>query len=217
MESLNWSSIIRVSHCICTCVAATEFETSCKMVTNLPGKPTRERSTISQLQPREHVFLQLASEQMRHSRVVHNLIYHACGCNHVGASGRTWELAALVIRARRKKFQVWMVGDTTNEQRGTARGKASEVEGGQLTGKENPSGVTAAGPEAERPAGQPLESSSLMAELLADVPFTLAPHVLAVQGTISDLPDHLLACDVSENLSRFWYDFTLENSVLCDS
>ncbi|KAM7120139.1 UBAP1-MVB12-associated (UMA)-domain containing protein 1 isoform 3-T3 [Molossus nigricans] len=70
--------------------------------------------------------------KMRHSRVVHNLIYHACGCNHVGASGRTWELAALVIRARRKKFQVWMVGDTTNEQRGTARGKASEVEGGQL-------------------------------------------------------------------------------------
>ncbi|KAM7120142.1 UBAP1-MVB12-associated (UMA)-domain containing protein 1 isoform 6-T6 [Molossus nigricans] len=110
-----------------------------------------------------------------------------------------------------------LLGDTTNEQRGTARGKASEVEGGQLTGKENPSGVTAAGPEAERPAGQPLESSSLMAELLADVPFTLAPHVLAVQGTISDLPDHLLACDVSENLSRFWYDFTLENSVLCDS
>ncbi|KAM5190325.1 UBAP1-MVB12-associated (UMA)-domain containing protein 1 isoform 3-T3 [Callospermophilus lateralis] len=107
------------------------------------------------------------------------------------------------------------MGDTTNEP----RGKASEVEGSQPleTGKENSSSVTVAGPETENKAGQTLESSSLMAELLSDVPFTLAPHVLAVQGTISDLPDHLLSCDVSENLSRFWYDFTLENSVLCDS
>uniref|UniRef100_A0A5F5PG56 UBAP1-MVB12-associated (UMA) domain containing 1 n=1 Tax=Equus caballus TaxID=9796 RepID=A0A5F5PG56_HORSE len=85
------------------------------------------------------------------------------------------------------------------------------------TGKENSSSVTVAGPEMENKAGQTLENNSLMAELLSDVPFTLAPHVLAVQGTISDLPDHLLSYDVSENLSRFWYDFTLENSVLCDS
>uniref|UniRef100_A0A8C5ZHE7 UBAP1-MVB12-associated (UMA) domain containing 1 n=2 Tax=Marmota TaxID=9992 RepID=A0A8C5ZHE7_MARMA len=116
-----------------------------------------------------------------------------------------------------------LLGDTTNEP----RGKASEVEGSQplevylgsceYTGKENSSSVTVAGPETENKAGQTLESSSLMAELLSDVPFTLAPHVLAVQGTISDLPDHLLSYDVSENLSRFWYDFTLENSVLCDS
>ncbi|XP_046278511.1 UBAP1-MVB12-associated (UMA)-domain containing protein 1 isoform X1 [Marmota monax] len=108
-----------------------------------------------------------------------------------------------------------LLGDTTNEP----RGKASEVEGSQPleTGKENSSSVTVAGPETENKAGQTLESSSLMAELLSDVPFTLAPHVLAVQGTISDLPDHLLSYDVSENLSRFWYDFTLENSVLCDS
>ncbi|EPQ13844.1 hypothetical protein D623_10033757 [Myotis brandtii] len=85
------------------------------------------------------------------------------------------------------------------------------------TGTENSSIVTVAGPGAETKAGQPPENSSFMAELLSDVPFTLAPHVLAVQGTISDLPDHLLTCDISENLSRFWYDFTLENSVLCDS
>ncbi|KAB1276151.1 UBAP1-MVB12-associated -domain containing protein 1 [Camelus dromedarius] len=85
------------------------------------------------------------------------------------------------------------------------------------TGKENSSSVTVASPETDNKAGQTLENSSLMAELLSDVPFTLAPHVLAVQGTISDLPDHLLSCDVSENLSRFWYDFTLENSVLYDS
>ncbi|XP_076979106.1 UBAP1-MVB12-associated (UMA)-domain containing protein 1 isoform X3 [Tamandua tetradactyla] len=86
------------------------------------------------------------------------------------------------------------------------------------TGKENSSNVTVAGPETENnKAGQPLEHSSLIAELLGDIPFTLAPHVLAAQGTSSDLPDHLLTYDVSENLSRFWYDFTLENSVLCDS
>nr|XP_021545209.1 UBAP1-MVB12-associated (UMA)-domain containing protein 1 [Neomonachus schauinslandi] len=84
------------------------------------------------------------------------------------------------------------------------------------TGKENSSSVTVASPEMENKAGQTLENNSLMAELLNDIPFTLAPHVLAVQGTISDLPDHLLSYDVSENLSRFWYDFTLENSVLCD-
>ncbi|XP_030787923.1 UBAP1-MVB12-associated (UMA)-domain containing protein 1 isoform X3 [Rhinopithecus roxellana] len=110
-------------------------------------------------------------------------------------------------------------GDTTNEQRTAARGKTSDVEASQPleTNKENSSSVTVSDPETENKAGQTLENSSLMAELLSDVPFTLAPHVLAVQGTITDLPDHLLSYDVSENLSRFWYDFTLENSVLCDS
>lgn len=85
------------------------------------------------------------------------------------------------------------------------------------TGKENSSSVTAAGPEAENKAGQTLENSSLMAELLADGPFTLAPQVLAVPGAISDLPGHLLTCDSSENLSRFGWDFTLQDLVLCDS
>nr|XP_054093249.1 UBAP1-MVB12-associated (UMA)-domain containing protein 1 isoform X6 [Callithrix jacchus]XP_054093250.1 UBAP1-MVB12-associated (UMA)-domain containing protein 1 isoform X6 [Callithrix jacchus]XP_054093251.1 UBAP1-MVB12-associated (UMA)-domain containing protein 1 isoform X6 [Callithrix jacchus] len=101
----------------------------------------------------------------------------------------------------------------------SARGKTSDVEANQSleTNKENASSVTVSDPQTENKAGQTLENSSLMAELLSDVPFTLAPHVLAVQGTIIDLPDHLLSYDVSENLSRFWYDFTLENSVLCDS
>uniref|UniRef100_A0A8B9WST4 Meiosis regulator for oocyte development n=1 Tax=Bos mutus grunniens TaxID=30521 RepID=A0A8B9WST4_BOSMU len=100
-----------------------------------------------------------------------------------------------------------LLGDTAHEQRVAARGKTSDVEDNQPleTGKENSSSVTVAGPETETKAGQTLENSSLMAELLSDVPFTLAPHVLAVQGTISDLPDHLLSYDVSENLSRFWY------------
>ncbi|XP_012413764.1 UBAP1-MVB12-associated (UMA)-domain containing protein 1 [Trichechus manatus latirostris] len=111
------------------------------------------------------------------------------------------------------------LGDTAEEERVATRGKSSEVEGNQPleTGKENSSSVTVADSETGNKAGQTLENSSFMAELLSDVPFTLAPHVLAVQGPISDLPDHLLSYDVSENLSRFWYDFSLENSVLCDS
>lgn len=40
VERLNWSSVIRVSHSICTGSTATEFGASCKLVTNLPGKPT---------------------------------------------------------------------------------------------------------------------------------------------------------------------------------
>ncbi|XP_041583900.1 UBAP1-MVB12-associated (UMA)-domain containing protein 1 isoform X1 [Vulpes lagopus] len=98
-----------------------------------------------------------------------------------------------------------LLGDAAPEQEVAAKGKTSEAEGSQPleTGKETSSSVTGAGPEVENKAGQTLENNSLMAELLNDVPFTLAPHVLAVQGTISDLPDHLLSYDVSENLSRF--------------
>ncbi|KAM9216063.1 UBAP1-MVB12-associated (UMA)-domain containing protein 1 isoform 2-T2 [Dugong dugon] len=117
------------------------------------------------------------------------------------------------------KWTIQEYRDTAEEQRVATRGKSSEVEGNQPleTGKENSSSVTVADSETGNKAGQTLENSSFMAELLSDVPFTLAPHVLAVQGPISDLPDHLLSYDVSENLSRFWYDFSLENSVLCDS
>ncbi|XP_075809976.1 UBAP1-MVB12-associated (UMA)-domain containing protein 1 [Microtus pennsylvanicus] len=108
-----------------------------------------------------------------------------------------------------------LLGDTAKEM----RCKPSEAESSQSleTGTADKSSVTVAGPETEDQAGPTLESTSQTAELLSDVPFTLAPHVLAVQGTIGDLPDHLLSYDVSDNLSRFWYDFTLENSVLCDS
>lgn len=107
-----------------------------------------------------------------------------------------------------------LLGDTANE----VRCKTSEAEGSQSseTSKEDTSSVTVSGPETGNQAGQTPENNSLTAELLSDVPFTLAPHVLAAQGIVSDLPDHLLSHDVGDNLSRFWYDFTLENSVLCD-
>ncbi|XP_064023271.1 UBAP1-MVB12-associated (UMA)-domain containing protein 1 [Pogoniulus pusillus] len=76
--------------------------------------------------------------------------------------------------------------------------------------------LTPSSTEVGNERSQNLEGSSLMSDLLSDVPFALAPHVLAVQGTRSDVPDRLLTYDVTESLSRFWYDFTLENSVLCD-
>ena len=43
--------------------------------------------------------------------------------------------------------------------------------------KKHSSSVTVAGPETENKGGQTLENSSLTAELLSDVPFTLALHV----------------------------------------
>lgn len=51
-------------------------------------------------------------------------------------------------------------------------------------------------------------------DLLGDIPFTLAPHVLAMQAGVPLVPDVLLSRDINYNLASFQYDFTLENSVL---
>ncbi|XP_036371645.1 UBAP1-MVB12-associated (UMA)-domain containing protein 1 [Megalops cyprinoides] len=61
------------------------------------------------------------------------------------------------------------------------------------------------------------ETVPSLPELLGDVPFTLAPHVLAMQAGIPQLPEILLSHDINDNLASYRYDFTLENSVLCDS
>ncbi|XP_069504625.1 UBAP1-MVB12-associated (UMA)-domain containing protein 1 isoform X2 [Ambystoma mexicanum] len=63
---------------------------------------------------------------------------------------------------------------------------------------------------------QSVESNPMMSELLNDVPFTLAPHVLELQGTYNSVPEQILTSCLNDNLSRFLYDFTLENSVLCE-
>ncbi|KAK7899594.1 hypothetical protein WMY93_020447 [Mugilogobius chulae] len=47
-----------------------------------------------------------------------------------------------------------------------------------------------------------------------DIPFTLAPHVLAMQAGFPLIPDVLLSRDINYNLASFQYDFTLENSVV---
>ncbi|XP_063041483.1 UBAP1-MVB12-associated (UMA)-domain containing protein 1 [Engraulis encrasicolus] len=64
-------------------------------------------------------------------------------------------------------------------------------------------------------AGASASANPNLPELLADVPFTLAPHVLAMQTGRPCLPDLLLNTNnYEENLENFRYDFSLENSVL---
>ncbi|XP_044533981.1 UBAP1-MVB12-associated (UMA)-domain containing protein 1 [Gracilinanus agilis] len=109
-----------------------------------------------------------------------------------------------------------LLGDPANEQRTSPR--SSPPAGAQQpseTDMGKPPCGSAPGPRKDD-AGPSVEGCSVVVELLRDVPFTLAPHVLAVQGTLGDLPQQLLSSRVSDDLSRFWYDFTLENSVLCD-
>ncbi|XP_072365182.1 UBAP1-MVB12-associated (UMA)-domain containing protein 1 isoform X2 [Scyliorhinus torazame] len=65
---------------------------------------------------------------------------------------------------------------------------------------------------------QTKESFPVTTELLSDVPFTLAPHILALQANFLDLPATLhLPKNMNENVANVWYDFTLENSVLSGS
>lgn len=59
-----------------------------------------------------------------------------------------------------------------------------------------------------------VEAASTLPDLLGDVPFTLAPHVLAMQAGLPLITDVLLSRDINYNLANFQYDFTLENSVL---
>ncbi|XP_061521236.1 UBAP1-MVB12-associated (UMA)-domain containing protein 1 [Phycodurus eques] len=59
-----------------------------------------------------------------------------------------------------------------------------------------------------------VEAASPAPDLLGDIPFTLAPHVQAMQRGFSYIPDVLLSMDMNSNLTYFQYDFTLEKSVL---
>uniref|UniRef100_A0A8C3E6R6 UBAP1-MVB12-associated (UMA) domain containing 1 n=1 Tax=Corvus moneduloides TaxID=1196302 RepID=A0A8C3E6R6_CORMO len=106
-----------------------------------------------------------------------------------------------------------IVGDTVDDQSRDSKDKTFYF---QRPDRWHRSQLTVSRTEVGNQRSQTLESSPFMSDLLSDVPFALAPHVLAVQGTHSDVPDRLLTYDINDNLSRFWYDFTLENSVLCD-
>ncbi|XP_054847537.1 UBAP1-MVB12-associated (UMA)-domain containing protein 1 [Eublepharis macularius] len=110
--------------------------------------------------------------------------------------------------------------NTTNEERNEFKDKMSCSTGLDQTLQNNSdsqSNLTEAGTAVGTEKNHNVESSPFMPELLSDVPFTLAPHVLAAQDACSDFPQQLLSYDVNDNLTRFWYDFTLENSVLCES
>ncbi|XP_075067856.1 UBAP1-MVB12-associated (UMA)-domain containing protein 1 [Mixophyes fleayi] len=69
--------------------------------------------------------------------------------------------------------------------------------------------------EAAKMSSQVSEGNPAKAEVLSDIPFILAPHVLQVQSICQELPEPGPAYNVDENFARFHYDFTLENSVLC--
>ncbi|XP_013909976.1 PREDICTED: UBAP1-MVB12-associated (UMA)-domain containing protein 1 [Thamnophis sirtalis] len=114
------------------------------------------------------------------------------------------------------------LGNTINEERKNSENKPPLcVTGPQFdptsqANSENQSKLTEADIEPEAKKSQNMESSSVL-EFPSDVPFALAPHILAVQDTCNDFSRQLISCDVNDNLARFWYDFTLENSVLCES
>nr|XP_046273823.1 UBAP1-MVB12-associated (UMA)-domain containing protein 1 [Scatophagus argus] len=80
------------------------------------------------------------------------------------------------------------------------------------TDSKHPTALATAAPTAGTSAA--VEAASTLPDLLGDVPFTLAPHVLAMQAGFPLIPDVLLSRDINYNLASFQYDFTLENSVL---
>ncbi|XP_029370259.1 UBAP1-MVB12-associated (UMA)-domain containing protein 1 [Echeneis naucrates] len=59
-----------------------------------------------------------------------------------------------------------------------------------------------------------VDTTSALPDVLGDIPFTLAPHILTMQSGFPFLPDLLLSHDINHNLASFHYDFSLENSVL---
>ncbi|KAK2887206.1 hypothetical protein QQF64_013787 [Cirrhinus molitorella] len=60
------------------------------------------------------------------------------------------------------------------------------------------------------------DTTPALPELLGDIPFTLAPHILAMQAGLPFVTDITLPHDINDKLANFRYDFTLENSVLCE-
>ncbi|XP_039379031.1 UBAP1-MVB12-associated (UMA)-domain containing protein 1 isoform X2 [Mauremys reevesii] len=103
-----------------------------------------------------------------------------------------------------------LLGDTINEQRRASKDKNSFPEAGPTYSQpvqpntEKHSHLTVVGAEEGNETSQHLESNHLMSEFLNDVPFTLAPNVLAVQDISNGLPDQLLSYNINDNLSRFW-------------
>ncbi|XP_030056922.1 LOW QUALITY PROTEIN: UBAP1-MVB12-associated (UMA)-domain containing protein 1 [Microcaecilia unicolor] len=120
-----------------------------------------------------------------------------------------------VLQQEREADGFVLLGDAAGERRTASNSNTSSPERDNTYNQPLQKHIEDA--ETNQGASQTLEGNPLMPELLSDIPFTLAPHVLTMQSTFGDLPDQLLTCDISDDhLSRFHYDFTLENSVLCD-
>ncbi|XP_053558095.1 UBAP1-MVB12-associated (UMA)-domain containing protein 1-like [Bombina bombina] len=71
------------------------------------------------------------------------------------------------------------------------------------------------GSENNKLISQTSEGNAVMAEVLNDIPFTLAPHVQEMQNICKEMPERVPLYNMEENFARFHYDFPLENSVLC--
>lgn len=119
-----------------------------------------------------------------------------------------------------------IVGETAEEQRRKLQtsnisqpstnvivhpSKSAPAAPGQPANTKQPAALPTTAPAA---APSAVEAASTLPDLLGDVPFTLAPHVLAMQTGFPLVPDVLLSRDINYNLASFQYDFTLENSVL---
>ncbi|KAG8139026.1 hypothetical protein E2320_001801, partial [Naja naja] len=118
-------------------------------------------------------------------------------------------------------FALYLLGNTINEERNNSENKPPlHVTGTQFdltqANSENQSKLTEADIALEAKKSQNMESGSVL-EFPNDVPFALAPHIRSIQDTCNDFSRQLISCDVNDNLAQFWYDFTLENSVLCES
>lgn len=121
-----------------------------------------------------------------------------------------------------------IVGETAEEQRRKLQtsnisqpstnvivhpSKSAPAAPGQPANTKQPAALPPTAPAAAASASA-VEAASTLPDLLGDVPFTLAPHVLAMQTGFPLVPDVLLSRDINYNLASFQYDFTLENSVL---
>ncbi|XP_033933458.1 UBAP1-MVB12-associated (UMA)-domain containing protein 1 isoform X5 [Pseudochaenichthys georgianus] len=118
-----------------------------------------------------------------------------------------------------------IVGETLEEQRGKTRTQSVAQPSSGYVIVQPPKAscpYPALASDIKRPAPLPPpsssssvgESSSVLPDLLEDVPFSLSPHVLTVMSSLQLIPDLLLDPELSYNLSSFQYDFSLENSVL---
>ncbi|KAM4688405.1 UBAP1-MVB12-associated (UMA)-domain containing protein 1 [Discoglossus pictus] len=111
-----------------------------------------------------------------------------------------------------------LLGQTSNEQqpdRPLYPGTGFPYNPPFQTPQENPQQFSRQEPEAPKLTSQTSEGNTVMAELLNDIPFSLAPHVQEVQNICRELPERVPLYNLEENFARFHYDFTLENSVLC--
>ncbi|KAG8443088.1 hypothetical protein GDO86_011780 [Hymenochirus boettgeri] len=80
---------------------------------------------------------------------------------------------------------------------------------------EVPEHLNQAEPRVSKINSQTSEGNSVMAEILNDIPFILAPHVQELQNICQEPADRVPLYNLEEKFARFHYDFTLENSVLC--